>query len=144
MERLYFYLSLEERSMKEVILMQKIDTTVEKTILIVDDDRDIGETLQAIISSETNYRTLWIAESDLALLSAKHLRPSLILLDYLMPILDGLKLYDRLQDMEHMRGVPVVLITAATALPYKDLQERGIRILRKPFDIPELLALLAE
>ncbi|HEY7416410.1 MAG TPA: response regulator [Ktedonobacteraceae bacterium] len=124
--------------------MQDISTVEEKTILIVDDDRDIGETLQSIISSETSYRTLWIAESDLALLSAQHLRPSLILLDYLMPIMDGLKLYDRLQDLEHMRGVPVVLITAATALPFRELQKRGIRILRKPFNIPELLALLIE
>ena len=124
--------------------MQEVQTVEGKTILIVDDDRDIGEALQCVISSETNYRTLWIAESDLALLSAQHLRPSLILLDYLMPIMDGLNLYDRLQDMEHMRGIPVVLITAATALPYKELQERGIRILHKPFDVPELLTLFAE
>jgi len=116
----------------------------EKTILIVDDDRDIGEALHCVITAETNYRTLWIAESDLALLSAQHVHPSLILLDYLMPVMDGLHLYDRLQDLDHMRGVPVVLITAATALPYEALQARGIRILKKPFDVPELLALLTQ
>jgi two-component system response regulator (stage 0 sporulation protein F) len=116
----------------------------EKTILIVDDDRDIGEALQCIISTETHYRTLWIAESDLALLSAPHVRPALILLDYLMPIMNGLNLYDRLQEVEHIQGVPVVLITAATALPYKELQERGIRILKKPFDVPELLDLFTQ
>jgi len=118
--------------------------TNEKTVLIVDDDRDIGEALHCVITSETNYRTLWIAESDLALLSAQHVRPSLILLDYLMPVMDGLHLYDRLQDMQHMRDVPVVLITAATALPYEKLQARGIRILKKPFDVPELLAILTQ
>ena len=116
----------------------------EKTILIVDDDRDIGEALHCVITSETSYRTLWIAESDLALLSAQHVHPSLILLDYLMPVMDGLHLYDRLQDMEHMRGVPVVLITAATALPYDELKARGIRILKKPFDVPELLDMLTQ
>jgi CheY-like chemotaxis protein len=118
--------------------------TDEKTVLIVDDDRDIGEDLHCVITAETNYRTLWIAESDLALLSAQHVRPSVVLLDYLMPVMDGLHLYDRLQEMEHMRGVPVVLITAATALPYEELQARGIRLLRKPFDVPELLATLAQ
>jgi CheY-like chemotaxis protein len=116
----------------------------EKTILIIDDDRDIGEALRSVITTETNYRTLWIAESDLALLSAQHIHPSLILLDYLMPVMDGLHLYDRFQELEHMQGVPVVLITAATALPYEELQARGIRILRKPFDVPELLDLLAQ
>ena len=113
-------------------------------ILIVDDDRDIGEALHCVITAETSYRTLWIAESDLALLSAQHVHPSLILLDYLMPVMDGLHLYDRLQDLDHMRGVPVVLITAATALPYEELQARGIRILKKPFDVPELLAMLTQ
>lgn len=118
--------------------------TDEKTVLIVDDDRDIGEALHCVITAETNYRTLWIAESDLALLSAQHVRPSVILLDYLMPVMNGLHLYDRLQELEHMRGVPVVLITAATALPYEALQARGIRILKKPFDVPELLAMLTQ
>jgi DNA-binding response OmpR family regulator len=116
----------------------------EKTVLIVDDDRDIGEALYCVITAETNYRALWIAESDLALLSAQHVRPSLILLDYLMPVMDGLHLYDRLQELDHMRGVPVVLITAATALPYEELRVRGIHILKKPFDVPELLAVLTQ
>jgi DNA-binding response OmpR family regulator len=116
----------------------------EKTVLIVDDDRDVGEALHSVITTETNYRTLWIAESDLALLSAQHIRPSLILLDYLMPVMDGLHLYDRLQELEHMQGVPVVLITAATVLPYEELRVRGIRVLKKPFDVPELLAMLTQ
>jgi DNA-binding response OmpR family regulator len=124
--------------------MQEISTEQEKTILIVDDDRDIGEALQYVIAAETKYRSLWMAESDLALLSAQHIRPALILLDYLMPVMNGLSLFDRLQEIEHMRGVPVVLITAATALPYTALQERGIRILKKPFDVSELLALFAQ
>lgn len=116
----------------------------EKTILIVDDDRDIGEALQCIIAEETSYRTLWIAESDLALLSAPHLRPSLIMLDYLMPVIDGLHLYDRLQDIPTMQGVPVMLISAATSLPYEELEKRGIRLVRKPFDVQELLEVIAE
>ena len=44
-----------------------ITQTREKTILIVDDDRDIGEVLRSIILDQTNFRVVWIAESDLAL-----------------------------------------------------------------------------
>ena|SRR5579859_1443594 len=122
--------------------MQQPREMSEKTILIVDDDQDIGEALQCVLAEETAYRTLWMAESDLVLLSAPHMRPSLILLDYLMPIMDGLHLYDRLQESETMQGVPVVLISAATSLPYEELQQRGIRILRKPFDVNELLEVI--
>jgi CheY-like chemotaxis protein len=122
--------------------MQQNESIPDKTILIVDDDRDIGEALQCVLAEETDFRTLWIAESDLALLSAPHMRPALILLDYLMPVMDGLRLYDRLQEAEAMRGVPVVLISAARSLPYEDLQRRGIRVLQKPFDVQDLLEVI--
>lgn len=114
----------------------------EKTVLIVDDDYDIGETLRFIIGDQTDYRVVWIAESDLALEAASHLRPSVILLDYVMPTLDGLTLFDHLQRFDHMRGVPVVLISAKLSLPLEQLQERGIYLLRKPFGVNDLIALL--
>lgn len=119
-------------------------STSEKTILIVDDDRDIGEMLQSIITQQTDYRVVWIAESDLVLMAAQHLRPSLILLDYMMPTMDGLDLYDRLQNIENMRGVPVVLISARATLPFEELRARGIYLLRKPFDLTDLLDILAQ
>jgi two-component system, response regulator, stage 0 sporulation protein F len=119
-------------------------TPSQKTILIVDDDRDIGEMLQTIILQQTSYRVVWIAESDLVLMAAQHMRPSLILLDYMMPTMDGLDLYDRLQGMQNMRGLPVILISAKAELPFEELRERGIYLLRKPFDLTELLDMLAQ
>ncbi|HLZ59086.1 MAG TPA: response regulator [Ktedonosporobacter sp.] len=118
--------------------------SLEKSILIVDDDRDIGEALQLVLTDETDYRTIWMSESDLVLLSASHLRPSLILLDYLMPLMDGLHLYDHLQESETMRGVPVVLISASASLPYTQFQQRGIRVLRKPLNMSTLLVVIEE
>ncbi|HZU68289.1 MAG TPA: response regulator [Ktedonobacteraceae bacterium] len=116
----------------------------EKTILIIDDDHDIGEMLRAVITQQTNYRVVWIAESDLALEAASHMRPSLILLDYMMPTMDGLKLYDYLQDKPNMRGVPVVMISARATLPFEQIRERGMYMLRKPFDLSDLLDILAQ
>ena len=116
----------------------------EKTILIVDDDHDIGEMLKTVITQQTNYRVVWIAESDLALEAASHMRPSLILLDYMMPTMDGLKLYDYLQNKPNMQDVPVVLISARATLPFEQIRERGMYILRKPFDLSDLLDMLAQ
>ena len=116
----------------------------EKTVLIVDDDRDIGDILQKIILDQTDYNVLWIAESDLALEAASHMRPSLILLDYMMPTMDGLKLYDYLQNKPKMQGVPVVLISARATLPFEQIRERGMYILRKPFELSDLLDMLAQ
>jgi len=116
----------------------------EKTVLIVDDDRDIGDILQQIILDQTNYKVVWIAESDLVLNAASYLRPSLLLLDYMLPSMDELHLYDRLQTIETMRGVPTVLISASPTLPFDELRARGIYLLHKPFELEDLLDILAQ
>jgi len=110
----------------------------------VDDDRDVGDILQKIILDQTDYKVVWIAESDLALDAAWYLRPSLLLLDYMLPSIDGLDLYDRLQGMEGMRGVPTVLISASETLPFEELRARGIYLLKKPFELDDLLDMLAQ
>ncbi|MDQ2904030.1 MAG: response regulator [Chloroflexota bacterium] len=115
-----------------------------KTILIVDDDRDVGEILQKVILEQTDYRAMWIAESDLVLFAAPHLRPALILLDYKLPAMHGLDLYDRLQEIETMKGVPTILISAWEKLPFDELHARGIYVLKKPFELDDLLDMLAQ
>ena len=119
-------------------------STSERTVLIVDDDRDVGDILQKIILDQTDYKVVWIAESDLALDAAWYLRPSLLLLDYMLPSIDGLDLYDRLQGIEGMRGVPTVLISASETLPFEELRARGIYLLKKPFELGDLLDMLAQ
>jgi CheY-like chemotaxis protein len=115
-----------------------------KTILIIDDDRSMGEMLKQAITEQTSHRAIWIAESDLVLESARHLRPSLILLDYVMPMMNGLRLYDYLRQVENTRDVPVILISGSVTLPFEELRVRGIHILKKPFDLNDLLDLIAQ
>lgn len=116
----------------------------EKTILIVDDDRIVGEMLKQAIAENTIHRAVWIAESDLVLETARRLHPSLILLDYIMPFMDGLQLYDHLQRIETMRDVPVILISGSPTLPFEKLRERGIYVLKKPFQLNDLLDMVAQ
>jgi DNA-binding response OmpR family regulator len=124
--------------------IEQTASTSEKTVLIVDDDRDVGDILQKIILDQTDYKVVWIAESDLALDAASYLHPSLLLLDYMLPTMDGLDLYDRLQGIESMRGVPSILISASSTLPFEELRSRGIYILKKPFELNDLLDILAQ
>ena len=81
---------------------------------------------------------------ELVLDAASYLRPSLLLLDYMLPTMDGLHLYDRLQELETMRGVPTVLISASPTLPFDELRARGIYLLQKPFELSDLLDILAQ
>lgn len=121
-----------------------VPLTQEKTVLIVDDDRSMGELLKQTITQNTNHRAVWIAESDLVLETARRLHPSIILLDYIMPFMDGLQLYDHLQRVETMRNVPVILVSGSPTLPFEKLRERGIHVLRKPFEVNDLLDMIAQ
>lgn len=118
--------------------------TKTKQILIVDDDRDIGEMLEKVILEQTSYEVMWIAEGDLVLEVAPYVHPSLIILDYMLSTMRGLELYDRLQSIDHLRHLPVILISGWATLPFEQLRERGIYFLKKPFELSDLLDLLAE
>jgi len=59
---------------------EQTSSTNDKLVLIIDDDRDIGDMLQKVIVEQTDYKVVWIAESDLVLDAATFMRPSLVLL----------------------------------------------------------------
>ena len=71
-------------------------------------------------------------------------QPHLILLDIMMPELDGLTLLDELHHDPRTAAIPVVLCTAAVLSPSQSrlFADRGIGILSKPFDVEQLQALV--
>jgi two-component system response regulator (stage 0 sporulation protein F) len=110
------------------------------TILIVEDDADIAQFLQQLIEEETPYHTTVINNGQTALAQVPHIRPCLMLLDYRLPKVNGLELYDNLQKVEEIRDVPTIMMSAT--LPVKDLEQRGIYQLRKPMDIGGVLRMI--
>ena len=110
------------------------------TILIVEDDADIAQFLQQLIEEETPYHTTVIDNGQTALDRAPTVRPCLMLLDYRLPGVNGLELYDRLQQFEETRGVPAIMMSAT--LPVKELEQRGIYQIRKPMDIGSVLRMI--
>lgn len=110
------------------------------TILIVEDDADIAQFLQQLIEEETPYHTTVINNGQTALEQAARIHPCLLLLDYRLPKVNGLELYDRLQSQEETRGLPAIMMSAT--LPVKELEQRGIYQLRKPMDIGSVLRMI--
>lgn len=110
------------------------------TILIVEDDADIAQFLQQLIEEETPYHTTVIDNGQTALDQAPTIRPCLMLLDYRLPRVNGLELYDRLQQVEETRGVPAIMMSAT--LPVKELEQRGIYQIRKPMDIGSVIRMI--
>jgi CheY-like chemotaxis protein len=63
------------------------------------------------------------------------------MLDYQLPGINGLELFDRLHVMQGLEAVPALMFSA-NALPQKALQERHITSLMKPFDLDDLLKMV--
>jgi two-component system, response regulator, stage 0 sporulation protein F len=110
------------------------------TILIVEDDSAIGEFLRQLIEEETPYSSAVVANGSQALEKAAQVNPCLLMLDYRLSEINGIDLYDRLQQKEEMHGVPVIMMSAI--LPLTELETRGIHPLRKPMEIGHVLRMI--
>ena len=114
-----------------------------KRILIIDDEVAATRLLQSNLEQTHHYVVLVENVATAALASAEHFRPDLVLMDVLMPGLDGGELAQHFQDSRTLRPVPIVFLTAAATK--KEVTTRGGRIgglpfLAKPVDMPELIA----
>src|SRR5512133_312140 len=111
-----------------------------KSVLIVDDDDDVRESMSDLLSSE-GHDNVVAADGVEALAALERCEtPTLVLLDSLMPRMDGAGLLDRLSRLESPEDIAVVFISGhSEKLPESPLV---IGELRKPFDIDALLTLL--
>jgi len=108
------------------------------TLLIVEDDESIGELLTQTIKSETPYAVLLVTDAVQALKAVEAFKPSLFILDYHLPGIDGLELHDRLHSINGLESVPSLMISSHSP-PRQAIRERQINFLKKPFDLANLL-----
>jgi CheY-like chemotaxis protein len=109
-----------------------------KLIFIVEDDSIMEEFLELAIADETPYQSIAVHNGFEALKVIKEVKPDLFLLDYLLPEMNGLELYDRLHSIEYLVETPAIMYS--TNLPTQELQKRHITGLYKPFELDELLS----
>lgn len=111
-----------------------------RIVVVVEDDRPIGELLAGVINEERGYRAILLTRPTEALRTMKQVKPDLLVLDVGLPGMSGLELYDRLHEDERLRSVPVIFETAVSREYGPEFRKRGIRkILQKPFDLNELI-----
>jgi CheY-like chemotaxis protein len=104
-------------------------------LLIVDDEVAILEALTDILSVE-GYDVATAANGAEGLAHVGRDRPDLILLDLMMPVMDGQEMLRRLKDDPALRPIPVVVMSAGRVTK-SELQ--GSRFLAKPFELDDLL-----
>ncbi len=112
------------------------------TILIVEDDVNIGKFLVEAIQQETPYQFVLTTDGFEALQIAEKIKPRLLILNYHLPHMNGIELYDRLHALEELEDVPTIMVSAV--LPEKDVKQRSIIGIKKPFDLGTLLNTIEE
>ena len=112
-----------------------------RVILIVEDEEPISDFIVRFLEEETPYRALSVINARQALELADVIKPDLFILDYQLPGINGLELFDRLHTMKGLEAVPALMFSA-NKLPLKALQERHIPFLMKPFDLDDLLRMV--
>jgi CheY-like chemotaxis protein len=110
-----------------------------RTILVVEDDRPTGEVIQLTLIEELSLHTFLVADPYDALDFANAVKVDLWIIDYLLPGMNGLELYDRVHANKASQDVPSILISASFSLHRGDLGKRKLTILDKPFDLNVLL-----
>ena len=117
-----------------------------KMILIVEDDPDIGQYLSFAISHETPYQSLLVTDGVRALEVVKHIRPNLFLLDYRLPCLNGVGLYDQLHLTSGLETIPAIIMSAS--LPREQLENeikrRQLVALPNPHNLDDLVQTLEQ
>ena len=115
-------------------------------ILYVDDEPDIREVAELSLGLDPGLEVRTCSSGPEAIEEAAVWRPDLILLDVMMPGMDGPTVFARLKEGGDVARIPVVFITARThaheVAAFRDLGARGV--IAKPFDPMRLAAQVRE
>ena len=113
-----------------------------RRVLIVDDEDDIREVAQISLEMMAGWKVLTASSGCEGLRIARSDQPDAILLDVMMPDMDGPTTFQKLQADPAIRHIPVVLLTAKwQSADRKRFAELGVAgVLAKPFDPLELAA----
>lgn len=106
-------------------------------ILTVDDDEDIRNSLNALLEME-GFDSIWAKNGQVAL---EYLRrvpdlelPDMVLLDYMMPIMNGQEFYQQLMSDKRLSHLPVVVMTANGNLVHVMEKVQAEGFMSKPMD----------
>ena len=114
-------------------------------VLVIEDDNSISQLLRMVLEGD-GHEVLVADDGSRGLAMATRRRPEAIVLDIMMPYMDGFAVLEALREDERTAAIPVLMLSA---MQQESVEERCYRLgaqgfVRKPFDPDLLLGLLQE
>jgi two-component system alkaline phosphatase synthesis response regulator PhoP len=112
-------------------------------ILVIDDEAEITEIVETFLE-DAGYQVMIENSSVMGIERAKNFKPDLILLDIMMPFMDGYEVCDELKKNKETENIPVIFLTGKDA---KSDEGRSFRVggdmyIKKPFSCDRLLEIV--
>lgn len=118
-------------------------TAADATILVVEDDDAMRRLIELALVFE-GFRVVSATNGAEALGCLNKTTPTLVVLDLVLPWVNGLEVLATMRDTARLRTVPVLVVTG-TPMTDRDIGDRGPhRILRKPFNVEALAPAIQE
>jgi len=116
-----------QENQEEGLLSALNNVSVDKfpRIAIVDDEPDVRRLIRRILQSQGNYTLFEANDGKSAIALIKKERPNLIILDLMMPDIDGFSVMDALQSQPETKDIPIIVVTAKELTPDEKNRLKG-------------------
>lgn len=106
-----------------------------KTLLVIDDDRDIREIAKTSLELVGGFTVIVAESGQRGVAAAQEVKPDAIILDLMMPDMDGQETLAQLKRSSQTTDIPVIMLTAKVQARKEELVSKGAAgVLVKPFD----------
>lgn len=117
------------------------DESRKRVVVIGEDDEPIAALLRDAVNDEGGYQAVVVPDGALLIETVRQVHADLLILDIMMPGLNGFEVYDKVRDDPEINNMPVLFVSAAAAQFEGELAKRQISdIIAKPFDLNDLLS----
>jgi DNA-binding response OmpR family regulator len=124
----------------------KLKVDSQARILSIEDDPEMSSLIQ-LIFERTGHRVIGVRRGELGLEFLKSLKPDVLLLDLMLPDIDGWELYRQMKADSELSKVPVIIVSARNEKRDAAKGHRVVgndRFVQKPFEVKELIQVVRE
>ena len=112
---------------------------IKRRVLIVDDELINRELLSAMLSQTFEIETASNGQEAMMMLTQPDANYSLILLDLMMPVMDGFEVIERCQKDEALKRIPIIVMTSEKSAEVRSIRMGAADFITKPYDMPEVI-----